>query len=154
MTDPVEVRTSMAAPAEHIYDLVADLTRMGEWSPETTACTWVGADREPRPGARFRGTNRHGWRRWTTTCVVLVADRGRELSWEARMFGLPIARWRYELRPDSNGATTVIESAEDRRNSLFKALSPAVAGVSDRSAHNRATMAITLERLKAAAEAG
>ena len=51
MTDLVEVSTTIAAPPESVYALVADLSRMGEWSPETTGVTWLGGAQEPRPGA-------------------------------------------------------------------------------------------------------
>ncbi|MHB8330141.1 MAG: SRPBCC family protein [Acidimicrobiales bacterium] len=152
MTDRIEVTEKIVAPPERVYSLVSDLTRMGEWSPETTGCTWLGGDTEPRPGARFRGDNRNGARKWSTTCTVLVADPGRELAWEARSLGMPISRWRYQFAPDAGGGTLVTESTEDRRNALIRMLSPMVAGIKDRDARNRETMRITLERLKAAAE--
>ena len=43
------------APAERVWELVSDVTRIGEFSPETFEAEWLdGADR-PRAGARFRG---------------------------------------------------------------------------------------------------
>jgi uncharacterized protein YndB with AHSA1/START domain len=150
----VEVRTTVRASPDRLYELVADLPRMGEWSPENTGARWLGGDSGARPGARFKGSNRHGWRRWQTTCTILAAEPGRRIVWESRLFGLPVARWSYTFEPDGGGGTTVTEATEDRRNAVFKALSPVAAGVSDRVAHNRATMELTLQRLKAAAETG
>jgi hypothetical protein len=47
----------------------------------------------------------------------------------------------------------VTESTEDRRGVLFRVFGNTASGVSDRHTHNAETMRITLERLKAAAEA-
>jgi len=153
--DPtVEVRTTVRAAPEKLYELVSDLPRMGQWSPENTGGRWMGGASGATPGARFRGSNRHGWRRWHTTCTILAADPGRRMVWESRLLGLPIARWSYTFEPDGSGGTVVTEATEDRRNRLYKALSPVAAGVTDRVTHNRAAMEVTLERLKAAAEKG
>ena len=36
-----EVSTVIDAPAERLYDMVADMPRMGEWSPECTTVEWI-----------------------------------------------------------------------------------------------------------------
>lgn len=152
MTDAVEVTTTIAAPPQTVYALIADLTRMGEWSPETTSVTWLGGATEPRLGARFRGANRNGLRRWSTICTVVAAEPGRELAWESRLFGRPVALWRYMFEPDGSGGTKVTETSEDQRRAVFRALGGVASGVSDRKTHNAETMRVTLERLKGAAE--
>jgi hypothetical protein len=135
-----------------VYALVADLARMGEWSPEATSVKWLGGASGARSGARFRGTNRNGWHRWRTTCTVVRAEPGAELSWEARTFGLPVALWRYVFAPDGAGGTVVTESTQDRRGSLVRVVGTLATGVRDRAPHNEETMRATLEHLKAAAE--
>jgi uncharacterized protein YndB with AHSA1/START domain len=152
MTDAVEVTTTIAAPPQTVYALIADLTRMGEWSPETTSVTWLGGATEPRLGARFRGANRNGLRRWSTICTVVAAEPGRELAWESRLFGRPVALWRYTFEADGNGGTKVTEASEDQRRAVFRALGGVASGVSDRKTHNAQSMRVTLERLKGAAE--
>jgi uncharacterized protein YndB with AHSA1/START domain len=154
MSDRVEVSTTIAAPPLAVYELVADLSRMGEWSPETTGITWLGGATEPHPGTRFRGANRNGVRRWSTTCTILTAEPGRELSWESRLLGRPVARWCYSFAPDGGGGTTLTETSEDRRRAVFRALGGIASGVSDRETHNAQSMRVTLERLKTAAEGG
>jgi hypothetical protein len=154
MPDIVEVSQKMAATPEHLYEMVADLPRMGEWSPECAGGEWLGPAAEPRPGARFRGRNENGGKRWQTVCTVIVAEPGRELAWEARAFGRPVAVWRYRFEPDGDGGTVVTESTEDRRGMLFRAFGSTASGVSDRRTHNAETMRMTLERLKEAAESG
>ena len=46
------------APADVVYDLVADITNMGRWSPECFRTAWVDGATAPVPGARFKGWNR------------------------------------------------------------------------------------------------
>jgi hypothetical protein len=154
MPDIVEVTQTMTATPEHLYEMVADLPRMGEWSPECAGGEWLGTATGPFPGARFKGRNENGRKRWQTVCTVIVAEPGRELAWEARAFGLPVAVWRYRFTPDGDGGTVVTESTEDRRGFLFRAFGSTASGVSDRRTHNAETMRVTLERLKAAAESG
>lgn len=146
-----EVSAHVAAAPERVFALVADLPRMGEWSPENTANEWIDGATGAVPGARFRGANRSGVRRWSTTCTVLVSDPPRLVSWASKFLGMPIAQWTYRFEPDGRGGTVVTETVEDRRSVLMRAMQP-VTGVKDRAAHNRATMETTLERLKAAAE--
>jgi len=78
--DDVVVTRAIEAPAEAVYALVSDVTRMGEWSPETASCRWVDGAWSAEVGARFRGSNRRGPLLWTTTCTVTrsdpVGDRG------------------------------------------------------------------------------
>jgi uncharacterized protein YndB with AHSA1/START domain len=149
---PVEVSIDIDAPPEKVYDLVADLPRMGQWSPENTGGRWLDGVTTAAPGARFRGTNKRGPLRWYTICTITQAERGRILEWENGVAGFNVARWRYELRPNGSG-TTVVESTEDRRGRALKIASPVVMGIADRDAHNRAGMEHTLRALKVAAEA-
>ena len=86
MTEPVEVTTTIAAPPHAVYALVADLTRMGEWSPETTGVTWLGGADEPRPGARFRGTNRNGVRSYLKVRMPTFSFSNDELRKLVRFF--------------------------------------------------------------------
>jgi hypothetical protein len=62
-----QVRERIDAPPEAIYDLVADVTWMGEWSPECIGCEWVDGATGPAVGARFRGRHRSGLARWSTS---------------------------------------------------------------------------------------
>ena len=48
------------ADAIELYDLVSDLPRMGEWSPENTGGKWVNGAAGPVVGARFKGSNKSG----------------------------------------------------------------------------------------------
>jgi hypothetical protein len=52
----------IAAAPERVYELVSDITRMGEWSPECRRCTWIRGASGPQVGARFiaRNNDRQG----------------------------------------------------------------------------------------------
>src|SRR4051812_15808336 len=70
----------IAAPGSLVYELITDVTRIGDWSPECRRCEWIGrAGPVPAPGDRFRGWNRQGLLRWSTLCEVEKAD-GREFA--------------------------------------------------------------------------
>lgn len=148
----VEVDEAVAAPPATVYTMVSDVTRMGEWSPENTSCRWVGGATGPAVGAQFRGANRRGWRRWSTTCTVVAADPGRTFSFEVDYGPMPVARWTYTFAADGDGSR-VTEAWDDRRPWWMRRLAPVVMGVSDHAAHNRSTMRTTLARLRKAAEA-
>jgi hypothetical protein len=64
----------IAARPELVWDLVADVTRVGGWSPECTRAAWLTGPGRPRPGARFTGHNRlpNGFE-YDVTCVVTEA---------------------------------------------------------------------------------
>jgi uncharacterized protein YndB with AHSA1/START domain len=64
----------IAAPPELIYDLIADVTRMGEWSPECYRCECLDGATTADVGARFRGYNRLGRYLWATTALVTTAQ--------------------------------------------------------------------------------
>ena len=149
----VTVRTEIAAPAAVIYDLVADMPRMGRWSPECERVEWTGGHTAPAVGATFTGHNRNGRRSWSTHGTVTVADRGREFTFEVRsVLNLPVSRWSYRFEPGDGSVCRVAESTEDRRGGLITTLGRIVTGIDDRGERNRQTMTTTLERLREAAE--
>lgn len=147
----VEVSTDIAAEAAQVWAMVSDVTRMGEWSPETRSCRWLGGATGPAVGARFKGSNSYRLRRWSTTCTVTEATPGERFAFDVDYAGLPISHWSYTFTPA--GATTrVVETWTDRRPGWMRALSGPVMGVADRNDHNRQGMEQTLAALKSAAE--
>ena len=149
MGDEVEVTRWMAADPGCVYALVADVTRMDRWSPEAAGARWIGG--EPATvGARFRGRNRHGLHRWSTTCTVTAADPGRRFAFDVTWLGRPIATWEFRLTA-VDGACEVRESTTDRRSRLLRAVTPIGTGVARRAEQNRRTMTRTLDALDRAA---
>jgi hypothetical protein len=150
LVEQVHVEERIAAQAAALYEMVSDITRMGSWSPETTACRWIGGATAPAVGARFKGANKRGWRHWQTACTVVAAEPGRRFAFDVTLGPLPIARWAYDFVPDGDGCR-VVETWTDRRPALLRRLSPFVMGVADQAAHNREGMRATLAQLRVAA---
>ncbi len=152
MADTVSVHREIAAAPERLWAMVSDVTRMGEWSPESQGATWLGGAQGPQAGARFRGVNRHGKKKWETQSTVVDAEPGRLFSFRVTAAGFKVAEWRYSFEPTDSGCL-VTETWIDQRGRIAKALGKPVSGVADRATHNRAGMEQTLDRLKDAAEA-
>ena len=156
----VDVTRRIAAPASTIWRLVSDVTRMGEWSPETTAATWSKGASGPTLGARFSGKNRNGRKTWSTVCTVDQCEPDRTFGFAVAAGPLKVAHWSYRIEPEIEGgqgraagpACTVTETWIDQRGWLVRRLGKPLSGVADRASHNRAGMERTLERLAAAAE--
>jgi hypothetical protein len=149
----VQVSEEMKAAPEAVYALVSDLPRMGEWSPENTGGHWLGGASGPAVGARFKGTNRSGFRRWSSVCTVTAAEPGCRFAFTVTFGPLTIAGWAYRIEPTATGCT-VTEEWTDHRPGALRAIYPLVMGVKDRAELNRRNMQQTLRSLRAAAEAG
>ena len=77
--DSVSLRVH--APPEAIYDIVADVTRTPELSPEIVQCVWLDGATGPAVGARFRARNKMPNRpTFSNKPVVTAAERGRVFS--------------------------------------------------------------------------
>src|SRR4051812_10250655 len=146
-----EASTTIAAGPAKVYDLVTDLPRMGEWSPENTGGRWIRGATGPAVGARFRGNNRRGVLRWSTTCEVTAAVPGERFAFDVTYGPVSISRWEYTFAPDGDGCR-VTESWTERRPAWMKVASVPLMAVADRAAHNRRGMEHTLAALKQAAE--
>jgi hypothetical protein len=101
----------------------------------------------------FKGTNRNGFRRWTTTCRVTDADPGRAFAFDVSYLGVPVAHWRYDISP-CEGGCRVTEGTWDRRPGWFVKPGGLATGVMDRNSANGDHIKATLKRLKEKAEAG
>ena len=131
---------------------MADVTRMGEWSPENVGAVWLGDEKAPVVGARFRGTNENGKRTWKTLCTVVDADPGKSFAFEVKAGPLGVARWEYRFESTGDRECRVTETWVDQRGKIVTFMGRPVSGVKDRAAHNRTGMETTLERLAATAE--
>lgn len=146
-TDDV-AEIDIAAPPDEVWAMLADVTRMGEWSPECYRCQWLDGATGPRPGARFKGWNRYGPLRWATTSTVEESVRGEVFSFVTKDSA---ATWTYRLSPAPGGGTHLTETRSDGDKPLLARIFFRI--VPGRADRQRDGMAATLRRLKAAAEA-
>ncbi|MDQ1446704.1 MAG: hypothetical protein QOI20_3168 [Acidimicrobiaceae bacterium] len=111
-----EARTTVNAPADRLWSMVSDVTRMGEWSPETHRCEWVDGATGPAVGAKFKGANRLGVARWSTTPKVTECEPGRVFA-----FDTGSTLWRYQFNDRADGTSTeVVESFETHGPALLE----------------------------------
>jgi hypothetical protein len=105
-----EASITIAAAPESVWSVVADVTRVGEWSGECRGCEWVYPETQLAPGVRFRGRNRRGGFGWTRLNEVVVADRPRAIVWRtvARFPYPDSVEWHVRLDP-ADGGTRVTQ---------------------------------------------
>lgn len=148
----IEVEIVVSAPPQRVWDVVSDVARMGEWSPECIK-VFIWGRRGVRQGARMTGINRRKLVFWPTTSIIHRYDEGRAIGWRTLDSG---ARWIYELEPDESGAVTrVVERRElpkghSRLAKIFGAVF--LGGLSEHGDELRDGMRMTLERIKTTAE--
>jgi len=138
----------IAASPEVVYDLVSDITRTGEWSPECRSCEWL--DEPGQVGSRFKGRNQQGLARWSTVAKVLVADRGKQFAFATLHGDGDATRWSYTL--EGAGPTTLTESFEAVSAPLLIKLAERYI-LRNRQQQLEDGMRRTIERIKTAAEA-
>lgn len=153
----------VAAPPELVWDLVADVTRVGEWSPECIRAAWLGAPFRPQPGARFIGRNRfpNGFE-YEVTCVITETNRPRAFAWvvldDSNNQARPSSLWQYWIDPLPGGGSRVRQRFTHGPGDSY--LRAVATEASDRAAEIiaarldglRANMSATLGAMKAAAE--
>lgn len=150
MRDSVTVY--MAAPPSKVWALVSDVTRIGEFSPETFEAEWLDGATGPAVGAKFRGhvkRNGRGPVYWTT-CRVLQCDHERLFTFGVLMRDKVLNTWGYRLEPKGDGTdvTEFFEFADSAFMKVFWRL-----GGKSRARVNVQGMKTTLDRIKAVVEA-
>ena len=139
------------APPDRIFQLVSDVTRIGEWSPECYRCEWLDGATGPAVGARFKGYNRRGWLRWSMVCKVTAAEPGRAFAFEVRPRGGKVqSRWRYDLEPVEGG--TILKESFEASWYIRLVVRLFFSGGHRRLAQLEESVRQTLHRIKNAAE--
>ena len=143
-------RTIPASP-EALYDIVTDVSRIGDMSPECRSAEWVGKTQGPAVGAKFKGTNELGSSKWSTKPTVTAAEPGQVFEFKVPMgFG---PTWRYEFHA-VDGGTRVVESVrQDKPSPWFIRRAQKKEGVTDRAADITSGMETTLANLERLATA-
>jgi uncharacterized protein YndB with AHSA1/START domain len=104
----VEATVRIDAPAEKVWDLITDVSRMREFSPEVIKAEWVeGGPHAPVTGARFAGTNQLGNFEWTRMCTIVDAVPSKVFSYVVgdRFDGSPSATWTFDLTEEGQSTT-------------------------------------------------
>ena len=147
------VTLHMNAAPDKVWSLVADISKMGDYSPEVVETEWLDGATGPALGARYRGHVKRN-EKWPvlywTTCEITECKPGEVFEF-AVMFGTTKANvWRYEFSGTPDGGTDVTESYDLGDNLFTKLWYPLGGFLRDR--RNQRDMLKTLERVKAVAE--
>lgn len=151
MIPDLEVSRDIAATPAAVYAALTDITRMGEWSPETHHAEWNEGYDAPVVGARYTGHNRNGDKEWSIEAEIVELVENERFFFDCNSRGFVFSKWGYSIEPTDAGSR-VTEYWQDLRPEAALEVSKSVSGVADRVAHNRAGMEATLERLAAALE--
>lgn len=154
-----EVSVTIDAAPEKVWSLVSDVTRIGEFSPETFEAKWTHGATGPAVGARFKGhvkRNGVGPTYWTPCTVTKAVEPGADgtgvFEFAVGLDKNPMNTWGYRLEAEGPGG-------ERTRVTEYFRLTPAiylraywlVLGQL-RSRTNERGMRTTLERMKAVVE--
>jgi uncharacterized protein YndB with AHSA1/START domain len=100
----LQAEIEINAPVSRVWELVADLSRMPQWSPQCRRMRVLG---QLRPGARTINLNRRGLMVWPTTCTITEVIPEKKLAFRVNENNTV---WSYELEPTESGGTRLIES--------------------------------------------
>ncbi|MEQ8842368.1 MAG: SRPBCC family protein [Acidimicrobiales bacterium] len=151
MSFELQVSRDIAASPAAVYAAITDVTRMGEWSPETVKGEWAEGSDGPAVGARFVGHNRHGEMEWTTTATVVDLVENERFHFDCDMNGFVFAKWGYDIEP-TDGGCRITESTSNLIPEEMRPATVEISGIEDRAVRNQETMTETLDRLAAAVE--
>jgi uncharacterized protein YndB with AHSA1/START domain len=145
-----EATIVIGAPPDRVWAMLADVTRMPEWSPEVIRCEWLDGATAARVGARFGGWNRLPFvGTWRSISTIVTCLPDRELAWVVGKDAAdPNTRWEYVLSPTATG-TAVLERYEMLREPWIVRAYYRLTG---RRRRLQKAIEQTLVRLKATAE--
>ena len=146
-----QVTVHIEAPPEEVWKLVSDVTRIGEFSPETFEAEWLDGATGPEEGARFRGhvkRNQKGPTYWAE-CTVTKVVPNEVFEFAVGPKGKAINTWGYELAPAAAG-TDVTEYFRLTPSLPIKVYWALLGWA--RGKTNRNGMQTTLDRMKAVLE--
>jgi uncharacterized protein YndB with AHSA1/START domain len=100
-----EVSLYMDAPPEEVWALVSDVTRIGEFSPETFEAKWTRGSTGPEVGASFKGhvkRNGVGPTYWSP-CQVTECVPNEVFEFAVGSDDVTVNNWGYRLEPQGTG---------------------------------------------------
>ncbi len=141
------VSASIAADPDRIWDMISDVTLMGQWSPECYRAMWLTSKRGE--GAVFLGLNKDRGLSWPSPAIVTESVRGQVFAFRAASGVL----WRYRLTAENGGCVLVEERITSGEFRWVKGAYRLFLGGYDlRMDVLRAGMQRTVENIRAAAE--
>jgi uncharacterized protein YndB with AHSA1/START domain len=107
----LRAETTIDAPPEIVWEVLGDVRRMPELSPELVRMIPLKRG-GLRAGQWYLGVNKRKAVLWPTRSVVSAVDPGRIVAWDTTSSG---ARWIWELTPEGTGTKVVHRRPVPRR---------------------------------------
>ncbi len=145
---PLSATVHIDASPEVVWEVISDVGRMPEFSPELRKAFVIGG---PGLGANIVGINRRGAVVWPTTSKVVRWEPARAVAWKVRESG---ATWVYELEPSAGGTTVTGRRVLARFGLGTTLLGPVIGGAAGHDRELGEGIRTTLERIKATVERG
>ncbi len=142
----ISATVQMNATPTQVWQVVSDLARMPEFSPELRKAFVVGAGL----GANIIGINRRGAVLWPTTSKVVRWEPDRAVAWKTRESG---ATWVYELEETESGTAVTGRRVLPRFTMATAVLGPVIGGAAGHDAELAEGIRTTLERIRTVLEA-
>jgi len=147
---PISASVELAAAPETVWEVVSDVSRMSDWSPECRKIVVLGSPKQG-VGTKFIGLNRRGWAVWPTTSKVVRFEPGKAVAWKTRESG---ATWSYEIAPTGSGTSLTGRRELPSYTIGTKLMAPLIGGAGGHDQELAEGIRTTLERIKAAVEKG
>ena len=147
-----EVSVWMDAPPSEVWALISDVTRIGEFSPETFEARWTGGSTGPEVGATFSGHVRRngvGPVYWSP-CRVTRFEPERVFEFAVGTGSVSLTNWGYRLEARDGG--TLVTEYFRLEQAPYMRVYWAILG-RGRGRTNEHGMRTTLERMKVVLEA-
>ena len=148
----LEDSIDIEAPPAEVWELVGDVCRMSEWSPQVDSVRLRDGFDRTELGAQFTNLNHEGELQWKTHGEVVRFDAARELAFRIRENWVV---WSFLLEPLGSGGTRLTqrrETPEGISDFSLELTDKYLGGQDAFTAILRAGMRETLERIRAAAE--
>ncbi|MBA0053972.1 SRPBCC family protein [Streptomyces sp. AJS327] len=158
-----EVELTVNVPVERFWELVTDVSRNPEWSPECSHARWLDGATGPAPGARFEARNRFSNGLVTEVmCVVTEVEPPYVFAWDVHSDAPervePLAHWRYHLDVGERPEQTLVRQSfthgpAESGVTMAQEADPgnAEAALTDRLDELRRHMTVTLRAMEASA---
>ena len=144
----LQAQIAINAPVGKVWELVSDLSRMPQWSPQ---CRLMKSRGPLRPGTKTLNLNRRNRMWWPTTSRVTEVIPEKKLAFRVNQNN---TIWSYELEPTDTGTRVVETRHAENGVTAFSNMSvnALMGGVPSFERELVDGMNQTLARIKAAAE--
>ena len=155
------VSRDISASPQQVWELVSDITRIGDWSTETYKCEWD-EGQAPGIGATFTGHNRYGDVEWSNQGRIVEWVPDQQVTWDVHLTGPAadrfgsdaVTRWGFAIEA-TDGGSRLTEIAEDMRSDDLKRVGERfLPDIADRDKRNVETMEATLAAIASELESG